>query len=149
MLHADEHRRVGRALAQLPPLRAPHTLLPRVMAAVQAWALKPWYQRAWFTWPLGWQLAALASLVLAAASAWWLLPGFDLGARLVTAVSSTQSRAVSPDTASAVEAIRLAFGVVRQALQPVFLVAFVIVVVMASMCLGAAMALNRLVFGRM
>lgn len=148
MSRAEDQRRVGRALAQLPMPKAPPTLLPRVMAAVQAWALKPWYQRAWFTWPLGWQLAAVASLAVAAGAAWWLLPGVDFAGTVITAVSSTPSRAVSPDTASAFEAVRLAFGVVRQALQPVFLIAFVIVVVMASMCIGAAMALNRVVFGR-
>ena len=42
---------VDRELRRLPPPRAPHTLLPRVMAAVEAWAQRPWYTRAWFAWP--------------------------------------------------------------------------------------------------
>ena len=48
---ADFEHRLTRELQMLPTPRAPGTLLPRVMAAVQAWALRPWYQRAWFTWP--------------------------------------------------------------------------------------------------
>ena len=44
---------VDRELRQLPSPRAPHTLLPRVLAAVEQWTRRPWYARAWFTWPLG------------------------------------------------------------------------------------------------
>ena len=61
---------VDRALEALPAPRAPRTLLPRVLAAVQRWTERPWYQRSWLTWPLAWQtasLAAVACLVLAAA----------------------------------------------------------------------------------
>ena len=47
----NPHRPGAAASFRLP--RAPHTLLPRVLAAVQAWAQRPWYERAWFTWPLG------------------------------------------------------------------------------------------------
>src|SRR5688500_12276604 len=56
---ADLERLVDRELQRLPAPRAPETLLPRVMAAVDAAARRPWYTRAWFTWPLGWQLAAV------------------------------------------------------------------------------------------
>src|SRR4029079_10038184 len=31
-----------------------------VLAAVDAWINRPWYTRAWFTWPLGWQIASVA-----------------------------------------------------------------------------------------
>src|ERR1700730_9576250 len=55
---------VDRELRQLALPRAPHTLLPRVLAAVQAWAQRPWYQRAWFTWPVAWQVAASAALLV-------------------------------------------------------------------------------------
>ena len=51
---------VDRELRRLPALRAPHTLLPRVLAAVQRWSQRPWYARAWFTWPRVWQAVSIA-----------------------------------------------------------------------------------------
>jgi hypothetical protein len=66
-------RRVHDELRRLPAPLAPDTLLPRVLAAVDAWARKPWYTRAWFTWPLGWQIASIA-VVLAFAAGVWMLP---------------------------------------------------------------------------
>ena len=61
---AELEQHVDRALADLPALTAPGTLLPRVLAAVQAWAGRPWYQRAWLTWPVGLQVASAALLLL-------------------------------------------------------------------------------------
>jgi hypothetical protein len=45
-----------------------------VLAAVDAWARRPWYTRAWFTWPLGWQIASIVGLALVAAGVWMLPP---------------------------------------------------------------------------
>jgi hypothetical protein len=66
----DLERRVGAELRRLPDPRAPGTLLPRVLAAVDAWVNRPWYARAWFTWPLGWQVASVAVVALAAYAMW-------------------------------------------------------------------------------
>lgn len=55
---------IDRALRTLPYPGAPATLLPRVMAAVTTWAQRPWYERAWFTWPVGLQIASAAALAL-------------------------------------------------------------------------------------
>ena len=44
---ADLETLVDCKLKALPTPRAPHTLLPRVLAAVQEWTLRPWYTRAW------------------------------------------------------------------------------------------------------
>jgi hypothetical protein len=63
-------RRVHDELRHLPGPLAPATLLPRVLAAVDAWARRPWYARAWFTWPLAWQLASVAFVVLAGYAMW-------------------------------------------------------------------------------
>src|SRR6478752_931002 len=60
----------SRELRRLPLPRAPQTLLPRVLAAVDAWARRPWYMRAWFTWPLGWQGASLALVAFAVYALW-------------------------------------------------------------------------------
>lgn len=66
-----EHQ-VHDELSRLPSPRAPQTLLPRVLAAVDAWARKPWYTRAWFTWPIGWQIASILALALVAIGTWML-----------------------------------------------------------------------------
>ena len=139
--------RVSRALTQLPVRRAPNTLLPRVMAAVQAWVGRPWYQRAWFTWPIGWQLATVGSLVLMAVSTWEWAPTLELGATLARMLPASP-QPLAPETASSLSALRVAAGVLWQGLQPIFVIAFVIVVAMTSACLAAAVALNRAVFGR-
>src|SRR4051812_40277878 len=55
---------VARELRRLPSPRAPHTLLPRVLAAVQEWSRRPWYARAWFTWPAAAQIASVPALFL-------------------------------------------------------------------------------------
>jgi len=67
-------RRVHEELQRLPSPLAPDTLVPRVLAAVEAWASRPWYARAWFTWPLGWQIASVIALGLAVYGTWNLPP---------------------------------------------------------------------------
>lgn len=66
----DLEERIDDELRRLPLPLAPETLLPRVLAAVDAWARRPWYSRAWFTWPLGWQAASIVFVALAAAALW-------------------------------------------------------------------------------
>lgn len=69
----DLERRMRDELGRLPSPPAPATLLPRVLAAVDAWVGRPWYARAWFTWPLAWQ-AASVMLVAFALYATWVAP---------------------------------------------------------------------------
>jgi hypothetical protein len=68
------------ALKSLPPLAAPDTLVPRVMAALAARAALPWYHRAWQTWPRAGQVLSLAALAavfaaMAAAGGQWIPAG--------------------------------------------------------------------------
>ena len=86
---ADQKHPVSERLRQLPPVRAPHTLLPRVMAAVRAWADRTWHERAWFTSPLQGQLAAIAVLVLVVAGVVMVWP--DVEARVDSAVAPLRS----------------------------------------------------------
>src|SRR4029078_6895329 len=58
MTFDELERRTDAELGVRRPPMAPDTLLPRVLAAVDAWINRPWYTRAWFTWPLGWQIAS-------------------------------------------------------------------------------------------
>jgi hypothetical protein len=70
MAFDDLERRMRDELARLPSPLAPATLLPRVLAAVDAWVNRPWYTRAWFTWPLGWQAVSVAFVALALYATW-------------------------------------------------------------------------------
>ena len=40
-----------RELQQLPPHRAPSSLLPRVLAALATTERRAWWERSWFEWP--------------------------------------------------------------------------------------------------
>src|SRR6476659_7201806 len=61
----DLEQLAGRELGRLPAPRAPETLLPRVLAAVDAWSHRPWYTRAWFSWPLAWQAISIVAVAMA------------------------------------------------------------------------------------
>ena len=74
MSFTELEQQIDRQLRRLPSPVAPHTLLPRVLAAVDEWARRPWYTRAWFTWPAGWQVASIIAVLLVAIGAWMLPP---------------------------------------------------------------------------
>jgi len=140
---------VDRQLKQLPVRRAPHTLLPRVMAAVQAWTGRPWYERAWFTWPLGWQLASIAFLILLAGGSAALLPEAVAAAR---AAVSTHTGGVMKELIRVVQPAHVTTNVARilgrALLEPLVAYAFALVVLMCLACAAFGTALNRVVFGR-
>jgi hypothetical protein len=120
MLFADLEQRVDRELRRLPAPRAPQTLLPRVLAAVEAWVNRPWYTRAWFTWPLGWQVASVALLALAVAGVWMLPPA-------------------PPSVVVTTNAGRVLW---RTMVEPFLAYAFVIVVIMCLACAAFGAALS-------
>lgn len=57
-------RLIQQELRRLPELRAPETLVHRVMLAVHARSRQRWWHRPWLTWPLGVQLLSLALLLV-------------------------------------------------------------------------------------
>jgi len=66
-------------LRKLPDLRAPETLVHRVMLAVHAKERQPWWQRPWLSWPLPAQVissalfaATAGALIYFGAQAWQL-----------------------------------------------------------------------------
>ena len=120
MPFADLEQKVDRELRRLPAPRAPHTLLPRVLAAVEAWVNRPWYTRAWFTWPLGWQVASVALLALAVAGVWMLPPA-------------------PPSVVVTTNAGRVLW---RTMVEPFLAYAFVIVVIMCLACAAFGAALS-------
>src|SRR5262245_47446414 len=141
----DLERFVHHRLRQLPAPRAPGTLLPRVLAAVREWSERPWYQRAWPTWPLTWQIASASALVLFVAMGAALLPSAQTAAS--GAVSNVAGRAIATvgvkvsQIEDAIRATRILWAIV---VQPLVTYAFAIVAVMWIAAAALGLALNRM-----
>lgn len=141
---------IDRELKRLPAPRAPETLLPRVMLAVRASAPVPATSPApgWQTWPLAWQaasLAALVLLVLGAMNVWPVIHGV-LGFVLASSESAAGGRVA--EIAQEVEAIASAGRVVwRVLVQPMAVFAFVVLGIMVTACAVFGTALDRVALG--
>jgi hypothetical protein len=146
MQPADLESIVQRELERLPLPRAPRTLLPRVMAAVDAWTHRPWYAREWLTWPRGWQALSIVALAVVVAAGWVALP------QAMDAASAWVPHALTPGlggAASTAARAAAAAGIVwRTLLQPLVPYAFGFVMLMCVACAASAIALNHAVFGR-
>ncbi|HKT80692.1 MAG TPA: hypothetical protein VJP86_10770 [Vicinamibacterales bacterium] len=149
MKSAELEHAVDAALKRLPAPTAPSTLLPRVMAAVQAWAARPWYMRGWFSWPTAWQVTGLAALVLAASG---VFAGIALAHAAASGVFSTftsdafgSAAATAAQAGTATEAARILWNVLVAPLIPY---AFGLVMIMSLACGLLGAALNRAVVGR-
>jgi hypothetical protein len=145
----DLERLADVRLRALPLLRAPETLLPRVMAAVAAWASRPWYQRAWFTWPPAGQVAAVAVLALVAAAILILLPALAAPLGNVVGGLAPGGQEYLIETAGQLRAAAEAAAVLcRVVVLPVLSYAFVLVVLMWVACAVFGLALTFAVTGR-
>jgi hypothetical protein len=137
---------VVRELDQLPDPRAPRTLLPRVMAAVQAWVSRPWYQRAWLTWPRGWQLASAIVLAMLVSGLALLIPDAGAAARGLT-VSVATSLGVATNASGLVQQIGAAGTAMevvwRSLVEPVAMYAAALVVLIFLAGITVASALDR------
>jgi hypothetical protein len=144
---ADLERLIDRELRKLPAPRAPRTLMPRVMAAVQDAIHRPWYSRAWLTWPIGWQVASVALLLGLVAGTAMLIPTVQDAASALTLVSDVRGDVA--DRARDVEVATTAVRVLwRSLLAPVVPYAFGLVSLMCVACAVFGTALNHLVFGK-
>jgi hypothetical protein len=119
------------------------------MAAVQVWARRPWYQRAWFTWPV----AAQATLVLAliGCASGGVLLFLTAEAAGVIATPSFVAEFIGRASALAQSAEMTTNAVIviwRALLQPFVPYAGVLVVLMSLACAAFGAALNRVAFGR-
>jgi hypothetical protein len=130
-MHADNDELealVDRELRRLPLPSAPRTLLPRVMAAVEAWAQRPWYTRAWFAWPAGWRLASIVPLALLVYVVWsWSLPP------------------APPTLVAATDASRVVWSALVLPLLPYILL---VVLLMGVVCAAFGLALNYVLLER-
>jgi hypothetical protein len=94
---AELARQVDAALKALPPLPAPASLAPRVLAELRARAALPWWRRAWWDWPVA---AKAAFIVLAVALAGALGGGSWMMSNEVTAYSRQVGEQIAPLTGS-------------------------------------------------
>jgi len=149
MTPAELEALVDKSLTQLPLPRAPHTLVPRVMQAVQAWASKPWYARGWFTWPAGWQAALIAGLFLLAGASAGLLPGaWGALGETISALTGDMTSDVSALARRLEVTASTAQIVWRVLVQPFVAYLFGLVALMCVACAAFGAALNRVVLER-
>ena len=149
MQRADLEQVVHDELRRLPSHEAPSTLLPRVMAAVQEWTLRPWYERAWFTWPLGWQVISLAALVGLAGAGVVIFPSAEHALVAAIAARTAAATAAFGSVLGHAEAAIAAGRIVWRALgEPLVPYAFTVVLLMCLACVAFGTALNRVAFER-
>jgi hypothetical protein len=146
MTPEDLERLAHHELRRLPSPRAPHTLLPRIMAAVEASRARPWYARAWFTWPVGWQVASIATLVLLISGA--VLLGPRVQAAASSMIAALQVFAGASDAAPVETTANSARILWRTLLAPLATYALVVVVLMFLACAVFGTALNHVVIER-
>jgi hypothetical protein len=142
-------RRVDDTLRGLPAPRAPRTLLPRVMAAVEARvnAGGP-VGHPWFAWAPMWQAASLAiGLVLVAGAAIvWASAGAWLPAVVPESVQVTAQRAGA--ATDVVADFAYAFQLVwRAVVAPIAKVLLMFTLVLCAACALFAAALGRIALG--
>jgi hypothetical protein len=141
----DLERLTDRALRSLPVPRAPRSLLPRVLAAVAAEASRPWYARAWLSWPLHWQLVSgLATLFVIVAAT---LTGPAVTATMIE-FATRASLPVSSYFAGAVhsvEAMLDASRIVWRVVEPVARYLALLLLIMSAACVAFGTALDRVI----
>ena len=145
---SELERRIDRDLRRLPAPTAPATFLPRVLLAARLLASRPWYQRAWRTWPGAWQAVSAAALLSVLVGVGVLLPtlqGEVMGAILRTAGGLWQG--VAERTAG----LRVGLGTLdvlwRALVQPVVAYLLALLVIMWAACAAFGVALSRVAFG--
>jgi len=156
MQPVDPEAVVHRALNRLPLPRAPRTLLPRVLAAARALAERPWYTRAWLTWPIAWQAASVAALVLLVALGVRMAPLADTTLRGAAAAVPGDGVAPLVDAARRIDsAARSAAAVAdaiwvawRAVMLPGVIYGFGLLGLMCAVCTAFFATLSRLAFGK-
>ena len=148
MLPDDLEDVVDRALKGLPAPRAPRTLVPRVMAAVEAGRARKPRARPWLAWPLAWQAASLAALVVLTVGIARLWPGAQAVVQQTTspvlADVSTVVAEIASKASTAASVTRIIWNAI---VQPLVAYVLVLVLVMCAACGAFGAALGRVVLG--
>jgi hypothetical protein len=142
---AELERLTDRALSRLPPPTAPRALLPRVMAAVEIAARRPWYARAWRTWPPAWQAASAAAVLVVVAVAALIAPGVYATALDGWALIAEPPAWLEGAARTARAAWEGSRTVWRVLIEPVAGYLAVFVLVMSAACIAFGAALDRVV----
>jgi hypothetical protein len=149
MTPADLETLARGAVRALPAPRAPQTLVPRVMRAVQAWAERPWYARAWFTWPVACQAVSVAALALVIVGGLMLGPRAEAAASAALSIVRSQVVGNVANVAPPVEATASGAGILwRTLIEPLATYAIGVIVLMCLACAAFGTALNRVVIER-
>ena len=141
---------IDRELKALPALKAPPTLLRRVMAALEVRQRLPWYRQAWSAWPVPLRAAALIILVSFFASLClgvWKLPETE---GYMTASRHAAGWLAGLTTLwNALNALVATFANIVQRLGQGFLIGALAAAALAwAMCLGLGTACVRLACAR-
>jgi hypothetical protein len=138
---------VHRALRALPAPRAPHTLLPRIMAAVADKQGRP-APRTWFAWPVLWQAASIGALLLLSTGIAWIWP---TAWSVVSSYSAIAWSFAAPRVLNLVAnaSAVMTFGSIvwDVFLQPVVSYVMVWIVLMSVACTAFGAALGRVALG--
>jgi hypothetical protein len=145
-----EDESLHRSLRALPAPKAPDTLLPRVMAAVAAADARTAAQApgTWLTWPLAWQAASIAALLMLVTGLVWMAPNASdvIDASIPGAVSAGGAK-----IAAAIEgfsaAVHVSSIVWSTYMQPLVGYVLVWIVMMSAACAAFGAALGRVALG--
>ena len=72
--------RIHRELRQLTPLKAPETLVTRVLTAIESRAHQPWWRKSWLNWPSSMRLAFVVGVCALASG--FLFLGFQFSSEV-------------------------------------------------------------------
>lgn len=148
MLPGDLEDVVDRALKQLPEPRAPRTLVPRVMAAIETERARKSSARPWLAWPLAWQLASVAALIVLGVEGARLWPEAQSAVQQSTPTVIADVASFVADVASKASAVANVTRIVWHALvQPLVGYLLVLVLVMCAACATFGAALGRVALG--
>jgi hypothetical protein len=145
---AELERVTHRKLSQLPAPRAPRSLMPRVLVAVERESRRPWYARAWRTWPGEWQAvsAATALAVIIGAALW--LPGVNVAVPIGSWTSHLSMPGWLTGMAASAATVWDAGRVMwRVLVEPVIGYISVFVLLMSAACVAFGTALDRVALG--
>ena len=130
-------------LKKLPPVAAPASLVPRVMAILAARQARPWWQRSWWDWPL----AAKASFLLVAIA---IAGAFGGGGVLLDQGVVSYSQQVTEQLAPAstlwdtAASLRTAVGLLwTRAAQPLLVTLMIAAGLLYLICVGVGTACVR------
>jgi hypothetical protein len=148
MLPDDLEDVVDRALKRLPGPRAPRTLVPRVMAAIEAERVRTSSARPWLSWPLAWQVASVTVLIVLGVGIARLWPGAQSVVQQSVSPVLSDVTTVVVDVASKASAVATVTRIVWRALvQPLVGYLLVLVLVMCAACATFGAALGRVALG--